>query len=80
MKNGERRDISEVLPGLMLHPLDEGARPSFLFALIKYEDDEGSGWVYRTSSAPNREELLGALSVQVELLKRELSEEWIQDS
>jgi len=70
--------IVEVLPGIALHPLDESAQPEFVFALIRYRDQQGTGWVYRTSSAPNREELLGALVTQVELLKRELANDWTE--
>jgi hypothetical protein len=72
----ERMPISTVLPGVRLHPLEYGARPTFVFALIKYQDAEGEGWSYRTSGAPNREELLGALNVQYEVLKRELMRDW----
>jgi hypothetical protein len=38
-------------------------------------------WSFRhtESSSPNREELLGALSVQIELLKNWLVEEWDLD-
>ena len=46
--------------------------------MIKCLDAEGkSNWVYRTTSAPNREELLGALRVQVALLERELVDEYL---
>lgn len=50
------------------------------FVLIKYLDDRGEAtWAYRTTNALNREELLGALVVQVAVLKKELRDEWDDD-
>jgi hypothetical protein len=47
------------------------------FLLIKTLDDEGfPSWSYRTTNRLNREELLGALSVHVAVLTKELRDEW----
>ena len=44
---------------------------------MKCFDEEGhSVWVYRTTAVPNREELLGALIVHTDLLRKELSGDW----
>jgi hypothetical protein len=77
MGTDERRPVGEVLPGFTLHPLDEGSIPLQAFALIKMIDEDGeTGWAFRTSEAMNLEELLGALTVQVDLLRRKLSRLW----
>ncbi|WP_157018135.1 hypothetical protein [Cryptosporangium arvum] len=39
-----------------------------------------SAGCYRTSRPPNREELLGALAVQVALLRRELLDDWSDEA
>jgi hypothetical protein len=64
--DGERVAISDELAGLNLFPIE--GRVSFAFLLVKSigEDGEPPHWSYRTTSAPNREELLGALMVQQE--------------
>lgn len=73
-----RATAADALPGIRLQPLPEEAQDAeFVFALIKYRDDEGeTSWCYRTSRAPNPEELLGALRLQTLLLERDLTEEW----
>jgi hypothetical protein len=35
-----------------------------------------TGWAYRTTNRLNREELLGALTVQVAVLAKERRDEW----
>ena len=48
--------------------------------LIKFLDNEGEpSWAYRTTNRLNREELLGALTVHVAVLKEELRREWDED-
>jgi hypothetical protein len=42
--------------------------------------DGDVGWSYRTTNRLNREELLGALTVQVDVLRKELRDEWDDDS
>jgi len=74
--------VEQVLPGIELPPIDDAKEILFVFALIKYlyrdepAEQVDRSWAYRTSSAPNREELLGALLVQVKLLEKELATEW----
>jgi hypothetical protein len=49
--------------------------------LIKALDSEGvPTWGYRTTNRLNREELLGALIVQTDVLRKELRDEWDDDS
>lgn len=72
-----RVPIAQVLPGLEVHPLDSGETPLEAFVLIKFLTDEGhASWAYRTTHRLNREELLGALTVQVDVLRKELRDEW----
>lgn len=75
-----RIPLAQALPGLEVHPLDPGATPIEAFALIKTLDKDGDvSWAYRTTNRLNREELLGALTVHVALLTKELRDEWIED-
>jgi hypothetical protein len=75
---GEQRvPIAEVLSGLEIHPLDLGATVIEAFVLIKALDEDGSStWAYRTTNRLNREELLGALIVQTDVLRKALRDEW----
>ena len=75
-----RIPIADALPGLEVHALEPGATPVEAFVLIKTLDDEGyASWCYRTTNRLNREELLGALTVQVAVLTKELRDEWDDD-
>jgi hypothetical protein len=72
-----RRPIEEVLPGMQIHPLDPGWTPLEAFVLIKSLDESGdTAWAYRATHRPNREELLGDLIVQTDILRKELVEGW----
>ena len=72
--------ISEALAGLEIHPLQPGDTAIEAFVLIKMLDADGdTSWGYRTTNRLNREELLGALMVQVAVLKKELRDEWDDD-
>ena len=77
----ERVPIGDALSGLTIHDLDEGETVVGAFILLKVLDAEGDvTWSFRnTESSTNREELLGALSVQVELLKHSLVDDWDVD-
>jgi len=80
MSDDQKRPIGDVLPGFTLHPLDEGWTPLQAFVLVKSLDDEGdTAWSFRTSEPMNLEELLGALTVQVEVLRRKLVRQWDVD-
>ncbi|MFI7589432.1 hypothetical protein ACIB24_20400 [Spongisporangium articulatum] len=73
----ERHPLADTLPGLEVHPLEPGWTPLEAFVLVKCLDDEGDvTWAYRTTSRLNREELLGALIVQADVLRKELRDEW----
>lgn len=70
----------QVLRGLELHPLEQGETAIEAFVLLKMLDTEGhTSWSYRTTNRLNREELLGALQVQVDVLRKELRDEWDDD-
>jgi hypothetical protein len=79
--DGEQRvPVTEVLRGLEVHPLEPGETAIEAFVLIKILDSEGdTAWSYRTTNRLNREELLGALIVQVDVLRKELRDEWDDD-
>lgn len=75
-----RLPISDVLKGLEIHALEPGDTAIEAFVLIKSLDAEGDvAWAYRTTNRLNREELLGALTVQVAVLTKELRDEWDDD-
>jgi hypothetical protein len=75
--SNERIPVEQVLTGMTLHPLEPGWTPVEAFVLIKSLDETGTpSWSYRTSAKPNREELLGVLTVQAEVLRRELASEF----
>jgi hypothetical protein len=78
MSNEQRIDIGEALPGTRIHPVGASSIAiDQVFCLIKYHDAEGSvSWSYRTSRRPNREELLGALGVQADIVLKELAAVW----
>jgi hypothetical protein len=77
----ERAPIGEVLPGFTLHPLDDGWTPLQAFVLVKSLDEHGeTAWSFRTSEQLNLEELLGALIVQVEVLRNKLTRAWEDDA
>lgn len=76
----ERIPVEQVLAGMSLHPLEPGWTPIEAFVLIKsLDEDGGASWSYRTTATPNREELLGVLTVQAELLRRELVSEFEEE-
>jgi hypothetical protein len=78
---GEQRvPIEQALAGLEVHPLEEGETAIEAFVLVKALNAEGEAtWAYRTTNRLNREELLGALTVQVAILTKEMRDEWDDD-
>jgi hypothetical protein len=73
----DRIPIDQVLPGFKIHPLDEGWTPLAAFVVLKSLDEDGeTAWSFRTSERFNLEELLGALVVQTEVLRRKLARLW----
>lgn len=76
----DRRPVADVLKGLEVHPLEDGWTAIEAFVLVKCLDESGeSTWAYRTTNRLNREELLGALVVHADLLRKELVSEWDPD-
>jgi hypothetical protein len=60
--------------------LEPGDTAIEAFVLVKSLDADGDvSWCYRTTNRLNREELLGALTVQVAVLAKELRDEWDDD-
>jgi len=73
----EPKPIAEVLSGLYIHELPDKWSPLEGIVLVKCLDEEGSpSWAFRTTPGLNDEELLGALTVRIELLKDELVESY----
>ena len=69
----DRRPIEDVLGGLEIHPLPRNWSALEGIVLVKCLDEEGGpSWAFRTTAGINDEELLGALTVRIEILKREL--------
>lgn len=75
-----RIPLSDALPGMGIHAFGNGEVPISAFVLVKLLDEDGDAtWGFRTTEVPNREELLGALTIQVELLKSSLASDWDVD-
>ena len=78
--SGDRKPIEEVLRGITIHPLPEGWSPLEGIVLVKCLDEDGHPlWAFRTTAGLNDEELLGALTVRLELLRAELLEAFSAD-
>lgn len=76
----DRVPIEQVLPAMGLHPLPPGYTPVEAFVIVKALDDEGDvSWSFRTTHVPNRQEILGALIEQSDLLRRGLVKDWDVD-
>ena len=79
-ESDERKPIAEVLSGLSIHPLPDKWSALEGIVLVKCLDDEGhASWAFRTTGGLNDEELLGALTIRIELLKTELLEGYERD-
>ena len=75
---GEQRvPVDQVLNGLEVHALEPGETALEAFILLKVLDQDGDvAWSYRTTNRLSREEPLGALTVQVDVLRKSLRDEW----
>lgn len=72
-EDNERVPVEQALYGLSVHPLPQGWTPMAAIVLIKCIDEDGEPtWAFRTTDGLNEEELLGALTVRTDLLRREL--------
>ena len=80
-RDPERRyPIGELLPGLEVHPLPSGWTPLEAIVFVKCLDEQGhSSWSYRTTHRLNDEEVLGALIVHAERLRRDLVDAWREE-
>jgi hypothetical protein len=77
MSEDQRKPVDQVMGGMFLHPLPDGWTPLEGIVLIKCLDETGApSWAFRTTEGLNDEELLGALTVRIELLRRELLEDY----
>ena len=78
MADDHRIPIHDVLPNVSLSRLDDDTVADFVFVLVKTVAHDGhSSWAFRTSREVDiPEELLGALEVQAELVKRSLLAQW----
>jgi hypothetical protein len=69
--------MSSRSSGFELHPFADGWAPLQAFVLIKSLDDEGEiSWSFRTSAPFSLEELLGALTIQCDVLRNKLVRDW----
>lgn len=76
----QRLPIGDVLPGFTLFTLPDACVPIDAFVLIKALDADGRPtWAVRCSDGLNDEELLGALVVQVDLVRSRLRRDWSID-
>lgn len=75
-----RVPVEQALYGLAVHPLPRGWTPMSAIVLVKCIDEDGEPtWAFRTSDGLNDEELLGALTVRIDLLRSELVEGYHQE-
>lgn len=69
--------IGDALQGMTMMQLPDGFEVETVFVLIKMRSDDGKTvWGWRSPGITNHEELLGALIVQVEMLKGQLLDDW----
>ena len=73
----EHVPIGDVFPGVRLAQLPTGcvAETVFVFTKVRF-DDETTAWRWLSPGITNQEELLGALIMQVEMLKTQMLEYW----
>jgi hypothetical protein len=72
--------IGDALRGLEIPPLPEGWTPVETVCIVKCLNPEGTPlWVRRLTQGINPEEVLGALTVQAELWKQEMLDDWTED-
>lgn len=73
----EHIPIGDVFPGVHLARLPAGcvAETVFVFSKVRF-DDGTTAWHWLSPGITNQEELLGALIMQVEILKEQILENW----
>jgi hypothetical protein len=75
----ERRPIGDVLRNLSIHPLADGERAVSAFVIVKTVDQDGEpNWVSRRTgwNEPADEELIGVLTIQLDLERRDALAAW----
>ena len=79
-RQDKRVPIEKVLPGLKSHPLDPDLSPTYAYVVIKSVDADGTDcWSYRTTSRLDEHELHGMLTMQTEIHRALLLEEWTDE-
>ena len=72
--------IGDVLRGLSISALPEGWTALETLCMVKCLGEDGSPkWAMRMSDGINEEELLGALVIHTELLKKDMLDDWTDD-
>lgn len=65
--------VGDALPGISIYPLPDRWTPLSAIVLVKCLDEDGDPtWALRRTSGLSDEELLGALVIRTELLRRYL--------
>ena len=79
MSSDEHQPVGQVLgTGFRVPALPDGWTPLEGIVLVKCLDDEGHPtWAFRATGGLNDEELLGALTVRLELAKRETVSQYL---
>jgi hypothetical protein len=68
----------DLMRGLSFLPLPSGWTPVDAIVMVKCIDEEGHPtWAYRTTESINDEELLGALTVRLELQKQKVLQDYV---
>ncbi len=76
----QRRPIDAVLPGFELDLLPQGWTPLDGVFLIKCLNPEGKAlWSLRFTDGINEHELLGALLLQTDMLRKDMLADWADD-
>jgi hypothetical protein len=72
--------VGDVLRGVTVTALPDGWTPLEALCMIKCLDEDGKPkWAMRLSEGINEEELLGAMVIHTDLLKRDMLDDWVDD-
>jgi hypothetical protein len=72
--------VGDALRGLEIPELPKGWTPVEAVCIVKCLDPEGRPlWVRRLTQGINPEEVLGALTVQTDLWRKEILDDWTDD-
>ena len=72
--------IENVLRGLSIDPLPDSWTPLEVSCMVKCLGDAGKPeWALRMTHGLNDKELLGALVIQVELLKKDILNDYVEE-